>query len=250
MKYWVLIRWKQRKDLKKPRLYYDRFMSLQPFSNSALVPHASYTVSQPLFELINEHASSKTISIHNQETDEEDRFFEVGKSDFIRMYERLNIDISYYQPTFKKSVPSYLPFLSRPKNILFVHNTSTKEEDIRFIQQHESNHKQQFFFCLCINANLYIENKVPPIDLLRHNNCNIVIGTDSLASNWSLNILDEIRAIIQHFPTIPPQEILQWATINGAKALQMDDLLGSFEKGKQPGVNLIANDFSTVKRLI
>ena len=33
--------------------------------------------------------------------------------------------------------------------------------------------------------------------------------------------------------------MLQWATINGARALQMDDELGSFEKGKRPGVVLI-----------
>ena len=39
--------------------------------------------------------------------------------------------------------------------------------------------------------------------------------------------------------SIPLQELLQWATINGAKALQMNDKLGSFEKNKTPGVVLI-----------
>ena len=45
------------------------------------------------------------------------------------------------------------------------------------------------------------------------------------------------------------ENILQWATINGAKALQWDDELGSFEKGKKPGVALIKNDFSSSKKL-
>ena len=69
----------------------------------------------------------------------------------------------------------------------------------------------------------------------------ITLGTDSLASNWSLNILDEIKTIQKYFPQITLEEILQWATINGATALQMDDQLGSFETGKKPGVVLIKN---------
>ena len=81
---------------------------------------------------------------------------------------------------------------------------------------------------------------MPPIDLLRKNNCNLVIGTDSYASNWQLNILDEIKTIKKETSsTIPLIEILQWATINGAKALRIDDKFGSFEKGKKPGVVLI-----------
>ena len=70
---------------------------------------------------------------------------------------------------------------------------------------------------------------------------NIVMGTDSYASNWSLNMLDEIKTIQQHLPHIPLEELLGWATINGARALQMDKGLGSFEKGKKPGVVLIHN---------
>jgi cytosine/adenosine deaminase-related metal-dependent hydrolase len=67
-----------------------------------------------------------------------------------------------------------------------------------------------------------------------------VIGTDSYASNWQLNMLEEIKAIQKETAnSIPLVEVLQWATINGAKALQMDDKLGSFEKGKRPGIVLI-----------
>ena len=81
---------------------------------------------------------------------------------------------------------------------------------------------------------------MPPIDLLRKNNRTIVIGTDSYASNWQLNILEEIKTIQQQTSNaIPLQEVLQWATINGAKALQVEENFGSFEKGKQPGVVLI-----------
>jgi cytosine/adenosine deaminase-related metal-dependent hydrolase len=59
-----------------------------------------------------------------------------------------------------------------------------------------------------------------------------------------------MQTIHRQFPSIVLEELLKWATINGAKALQMDNLLGSFEKGKQPGVVLINNDLSGSKRLL
>jgi aminodeoxyfutalosine deaminase len=77
--------------------------------------------------------------------------------------------------------------------------------------------------------------------MLFKNACNIVVGTDSLASNHQLNILEELKTISKNFPDIPIETLLQWATINGARALQMDSDLGSFEKGKQPGIVLIEN---------
>ena len=82
---------------------------------------------------------------------------------------------------------------------------------------------------------------MPPINLLRKLQSNILVGTDSLASNHNLSILDELKTITHFFPEIPLAELLQWATFNGAKALQMSDRLGSFEKGKIPGVLLIEN---------
>jgi cytosine/adenosine deaminase-related metal-dependent hydrolase len=116
-----------------------------------------------------------------------------------------------------------------------VHNSFTSAADIKAVQKQMPNS----FWCLCPNANQYIEQTMPPIELLRTNNAEIVIGTDSYASNWSLNILDEIKTIQKHNPSIPLAEMLGWATLNGARALQMDKVLGSFEKGKKPGVVLI-----------
>jgi cytosine/adenosine deaminase-related metal-dependent hydrolase len=68
-------------------------------------------------------------------------------------------------------------------------------------------------------------------------NCNLILGTDSYASNWQLNILEEIKTVQQLTGySIPLIELLQWATINGARALQLNQLVGSFEKGKIPGL--------------
>ena len=224
---------------------------------TSLVPHAPYSVSDELWNLLKPFFINKTISIHNQETSFEDELFIQNAGDFVRMYQLMKTDHSFFKPTGKSSLQSYFDKLCNAKNIILVHNTFTTEADILYSSQLAAQNSQQLSWCLCINANLYIENAIPPVDLLVRNNCKIVLGTDSLASNWSLNILDEIKNIQKNFPHISTQQLLQWATINGAQALQMDNKLGSFQKGKQPGVILLDQTegdkisfSSTSKRLV
>ena len=83
---------------------------------------------------------------------------------------------------------------------------------------------------------------MPPIEMLMKNGAPLVLGTDSYSSNWQLSIAAEIRTIRERLPEIPMQTILQWATINGAIALDRSDALGSFEKGKTPGVVLLDDE--------
>ncbi|MEO7984286.1 MAG: amidohydrolase family protein, partial [Bacteroidota bacterium] len=134
------------------------------------------------------------------------------------------------------------------QSLILVHNVYTKEEDVLFTKLPVVN--CQLSWCLCPNANQYISRQLPDIDLLIKQDCEIVLGTDSLASNHQLSILEEIKTIGKHFPHIATEKMLQWATSNGAKALQLDSLLGSFEKGKKPGVNLIDPGFSKSVRLL
>ena len=88
---------------------------------------------------------------------------------------------------------------------------------------------------------MYITGQLPNVTLLVQQQCNIILGTDSLASNHQLSILEEIKTLQKYFPTIPLHAMLGWATINGAKALQTDKTLGSFDKGKMPGIVHIDN---------
>ncbi len=218
--------------------FYEAFQKLQTTDHrpqTSLSPHAPYSVSDRLWSLMQPFFPGKTVTIHNQETDFEDALFRSGEGDFSRMYEMMKLDTSFFQPTGKSSLQSYLSKLSGAAQVILVHNTFTKEADIVFAESELSN----LNWCLCINANQYIERALPPVDLLRKNGCSIVIGTDSLASNHSLSILDELKTIRQHFPSLSFAELLQWATINGANALQVNDQLGTFEKGKTPGVILL-----------
>ncbi len=216
-----------------------------PFS---IVPHAPYSVSNNLWNLLQTEFTNKTISIHNQETLAEDELFKNGTGQFINMYEAMNIHNTSFQPSGKTSLQSYFANVKTAKNVLLVHNTFTNEVDIQFVQQAATANSQIPYFCLCPNANLYIENTLPNIELFRKNNVHITLGTDSLASNTALSIIEEVKTIQQHFPLIPLAEILQWATLNGAKALEMDTYLGSFEAGKKPGI-VVWND-TQIKRLV
>ena len=226
----------------RSRDFYEAFESIQHIKynparavQNSLSPHAPYSVSNKLWLLIQPYFPGKTITIHNQETAFEDELFVSGSGDFTRMYEMMKLNTSFFQPTGKSSLRSYLPKMRDAKEIILVHNTFTKEEDIVFVNGEWS----MVNWCICINANQYIENAVPPVDLLIKHGSSIVVGTDSLASNHTLSILDELKTIHQYFPSVPLAQLLQWATSNGAKALQLGDALGNFEKGKSPGVVLI-----------
>jgi aminodeoxyfutalosine deaminase len=221
----------------------ERWQSIQTVANDfekndlpfSIVPHAPYSVSQQLFEKINSASAKKNISIHNQECADENNFFMHRTGSFLTLYKNLGIDISSFDATQKTSLQSWWPSFNQQQSIILVHNTFTNEEDIALVNN-------DHYFCICANANQYIEQAVPPINLLHSLNKNIVIGTDSYASNYQLNMLEEIKTIqrVMQSP-INFKHILQWATLNGAKALQLDKKLGSFEKNKLPGVVFISN---------
>ena len=204
---------------------------------ASMVPHAPYSVSFNLWKLLSNHFGSHTISMHNQETKDENDFFETKTGSFLGMYERTKVSLDFFEATGLSSLQSVLPYFNKAAASILVHNSFTSANDINAVK----NKMPNTFWCLCPNANQYIEQTMPPIELLRSKKVNIVVGTDSYASNWSLNILDELKTIQKYNPTIPLEEMLGWATINGAKALQMNKTLGSFEKGKKPGVIVIEN---------
>jgi cytosine/adenosine deaminase-related metal-dependent hydrolase len=225
--------------------------------NSTLCPHAPYSVSPQVFGMINNFPNNNLLTIHNQETAAENEFFEKSSGDFLRLYKQMGIDISFFKPSGKTSLQTWLPHFTKEQTIILVHNVCTSEEDLEFIKRTTNNYQRTTFFCLCPNANLYISNTLPDVSMLMKHTDNIVLGTDSLASNDQLSILEEIKTLQNNFKELDLVTLLKWATSNGARALQRDERLGSFDKGKQPGVLLIeeAGDFcmnnnSSVTRIL
>ncbi len=203
--------------------------------SASLVPHAPYSVHPELFHLIATNSDSKSAlwCIHNQESASENKLFQDGTGALHQLFEKMKISTSWLNQTGKSSLFTTVDFLPKKNNIMLVHNTYTSDADIELLKSKD--HFNRTWFCLCTNANLFIENRLPAIDMFRRNKCRIIIGTDSLASNDELSILEELKTIQNHFPSISTEELLTWATSSGADYFCWNDL-GRFVPGSNPGI--------------
>ena len=201
---------------------------------ASIVPHAPYSVFKELFQYIEKNTRPQDIlSIHNQETAAENEFFEKGTGDFEATYQRMGISKTDAHGSGENAIRYHLPQMPANKTLL-VHNTFTSKADIDFAQaQH-----QHLYWCLCPNANVYIENNLPNVNAFIEAKVKVTLGTDSLASNHQLSILAEMQTLQQQ-KQVPFNELLKWATINGAEFFGIENQYGSFEVGKTPGINLI-----------
>lgn len=198
----------------------------------SIVPHAPYSVSSRLFKLIDDHEPGSLISIHNQESTDEDLYYKTKGGRVPELLSLFGIDDTQFTPSGKSSLQTYLEWMSEDRPYMFVHNTCSTRDDVQFAHSR----LKSAFWCLCPNANLYIENNLPDIKMLMDERAKICIGTDSLSSNHQLSIIAELFSIKTHFPEIGWDVLFQWATSNGANALQMQRAIGTIEVGKKPGI--------------
>jgi aminodeoxyfutalosine deaminase len=201
-----------------------------------MVPHSAYSMSLSLLRLLRSLTTeNKVSSVHFMETEGEKAFLNSNTgplSDIFReagmLPGRLETPGSHIQVALKEITAS--------GNLVLVHNTFTDRETIEAV-----NKRGKVFWCLCPNSNLYIEDKLPPVEMMIEEGCNLVIGTDSLASNTRLSIIGELKTIQLNFPSLSVVDLVKWATLNGARALCRQDDFGSIETGKKPGLLLLQN---------
>ncbi len=237
--------------------YKQVFDAAKPSSTHSvtMVPHAPYSVSETLFGKINKANGqhNMTVSIHNQETQPEQDLFLNGTGAFYNFYGAFGVSLEKFKVPHTTAIHYALANMNPSVRNLFVHNTLTSRADIAAAQKWSD----KVFWATCPNANLYIENKLPNYQNFITENARLTIGTDSLTSNWQLSVLEEMKTIARFQSYVPFTTLLEWATLNGAKALGFEAILGSIEIGKTPGLNLLNTDekgtlkISTrVKRLI
>jgi len=213
--------------------------------DAAITPHSCYTMSPELNKAAIKAALKEGfLSYHNQESWEEEELIKNGTGPLAEEYKRRGLSTP---PVIGKPALFYfLQNLSEVRNlsketvkehILLVHNTFTNEESIDAAMTMISN----LFWAICPLSNIFIHRCLPPVELMRRKGCTITLGTDSLSSNKVLSIVEEIKVIHNYFPNISLEEILKWATLNGAMFLGKEKELGSFSAGKKPGVVLIDN---------
>jgi len=220
-----------------------------PFKKSkSIVPHAPYSCSKKLIARIAAHSKDHEypISIHNQEHNSENLLYKNKTGELYENFIKVGVDFSNFASTNKSSLQSYLPLLPKEQHVLLVHNVYTNQSDIDFLKSLRDNN--EFTLVLCPLSNLYIGNSLPPLELFITNSLPIAIGTDSLASNTNLSVLDELKCLQNNFAEITLEQLLQAATSNGAHALQVNHTFGSFKAGKKAGVNLLEHvDLQNIK---
>ena len=207
--------------------------------SASITPHAPYSLSKDLFLRIKKFAeeNKSIVSIHHQESEEENKFFLSKDGNIKEMHFRFGVERSDFFNSGLRPLAAITDYIAKNNPVQLVHNTVSSDADVDFA---ELNFKD-LYWCFCPNANLYIVEKLPDFALFYNKKCKITLGTDSLASNKSLSILNELKTIRANVPFIPLHEMLCWATINGAKFLRMDNIFGSIEKGKTPGLLLLEN---------
>ena len=220
--------------------------------SASVAPHALYSVSSALWEELYKSMPPQVISIHHQESSEEMGIYLEGKGELADTFRKNGLLSDRHIPSKYQMTRC----LRRASRCLLVHNTfSSKDDMLEYASDHE-----RFYFVLCPRSNMFIQNRMPDLHIFSSPEFsrNVCLGTDSLASNTSLSILEEMKIIQEYAPEIPLEMLVRWATLNGALALGKC-CFGSFEKGKTPGVNLITGiDFdrmqltgqSTVKDII
>lgn len=207
---------------------------LEAAKNSGVVatpsPHSTYLVGDEQFKWANQ---SKMVSIHFMETKLELDFFQ-KKGDMYDFATGNGAEVPDFLH-YGGHVDRIIESLKADLPMLLVHCAQMNKKDIERIL----GYFKDVTFVLCPRSNYYIGRDVPPAQLLQDMGARVAIGTDSLASNTSYSIAAEIQKLIEDNPKLKLENILNWATYIGAKALKIDDKMGSFEVGKNCGAVLI-----------
>tara|TARA_R110001583_G_scaffold50288_5_gene156955 strand:- start:526 stop:1938 length:1413 start_codon:yes stop_codon:yes gene_type:complete len=197
--------------------------------NIAFGPHAPYTVGDEAMQRIVTFAAELDvpIQIHLHETQQEvdDAVAQLGQRPIARL--------------------AALGLLG-PKT-QFVHLTALNDEDIATLASHGCHAVH------CPESNLKLASGFSPIEKMRKAGINVALGTDGAASNNDLDLFGEMRtaamlgkAVANDASALPDSYALEMATLNGAKALGIDHLVGSLEVGKQ--ADIIAIDLSGLEQ--
>ena len=208
--------------------------------DAAPTPHSCYTMSPALLSASAAAGLAKGyISYHSQESQQEEDLLISGSGEMYENRKRNGMSTPPVtgEPSLKYFIDRLADAAPAPydQHILLVHNVCLKQDDIDVAKKVMRN----VYWAICPLSNIFIHNALPPVDLMRKNDLTIAVGTDSLSSNDDLSMIKEIVCLKENFPHVPMGEIFTWASLNGARFLSKDDVLGSIAPGKRPGMVLV-----------
>ncbi|TXH69305.1 MAG: TRZ/ATZ family hydrolase [Thiothrix sp.] len=187
----------------------------EPLIQCCFAPHAPYTVSDQPLEQIHELAERFNLPIHMHVHETADEVLQAIQSTQERPLARLE----------------RLGLLDR--HFLAVHMTQLQASEIELLAY------KAVHVIHCPESNLKLASGFCPVAKLLAAGVNVALGTDGNASNNDLDMLGEMRtaallakAVAQDASVVSAHQVLRMATLNGAKALGLEQEIGSIEIGK------------------
>lgn len=222
----------------------DKFLELKAAENAlvkvGISPHSPYTVSRKLFEKIADYAVAENIktSIHAAESTQETEFFESGTGFFAELYKKINLN--WNAP--RQSPVEYLSEIGVLQSApLFAHCVKVSDSDIDLIAESRSK------IAHCPKSNAKFGHGIAPLERFLDKNIAVGFGSDSVASNNICDIFEEARFAALAARTLPDKkrfltakEIIETATLGGAKSLGLEAEIGSLDAGKQADLIVVA----------
>lgn len=199
------------------------------FLSWSMAGHAPHTTAPSMLKQLKARTRSNDLpfSIHLAESRLESEFIQTGKglwADFLRSR---GIDTSTW-PLGNTSPVRYLNRLGILDNsTLAVHLLQADARDMDILARTGTR------VCLCPRSNENLHHELPDIKGMLEKGIEPALGTDSLASCESLNLFDETAFVRRRYPHIGPKTVFEMATLNGARVLGLDKVLGSLDTGKQ-----------------
>lgn len=198
------------------------------YPDTALSPHSTYSLQDDIFKRVC-CEGSEPLSIHFMESCGERELYE-GRGALYEWYQTQGWECDFLH--YGSPAERIVACVPAERSVMLVHNCCVTQRDIDIIMSHFT---APVYWIVCLGSNDYISGLTPDIELLRRNHLNICIGTDSLASNNSLSMLAELKRLREY----PLDEVLTWATANGADALGFGDSLGRLDVGRECGLAVI-----------
>lgn len=201
-----------------------------------LSPHAPYTTSPDLYRLARFCCEKYDMPFmtHLAESDEEFEMFRDARGplhDFLNGLGRKLSDTGSLTPVARMLAENALP-----DGALLTHMNFLEEEDWALL------HGKNFSIVHCPCCHDYFGRAPFPMERFLREGFNVCLGTDSLASNRSLNMFAEMQCAQRGHPGVAPQTLLETATLNPAKAIGMAGRLGEICGSAE--ADLIAVPFS------
>lgn len=208
-------------------------------AHCSLCPYAGYTLPNSILKALAEHAdqNNKPLAVSNQRFRSENELFLKKSGELYRRMRQAGHDFSTFLPTGRGSLESLLPFLPAHANIILAFNTFTTLNEIQLTETTS----KKIYWILCPSSEKAAGNPMPDFTAFYRNEAIVALGTGDAPLSEDTGILNELKLVNYHAPFVPLEELLSWSTLNGAKALRMENTHGSLEPGKKPGILLLKN---------